>query len=630
MDFARADGFYASPFPCESRRGPDGRVDLTGFPNPQGVPFVTNLIEIVERDADGFALTAGIFFQVEGALDAASLPDLQGSVAPGAAVYLADVDPASPERGRRVPVEVQFAPDGGPHGAENLLSLLPLQGVPLREDTLYAAVATTGVRDAAGRPLAPAPAVEALQAGEQPAGLGDAAFAAYRAALDSLDSDLAALAVFRTGRPRAALLAARARAIASPPRPDAPFAPAERFDDFCVFTTTLPMPVFQTGTPPFRGGGGGWSFGEDGAPLPQGQETANVVVTLPRRPMPAEGFPVVVFVRTGGGGDRPLVDRGVRAVDGGPAIAPGTGPALEFARAGYAGISVDGPHGGRRNITGGDEQFLMFDITRPVAMRDNFRQSALEIALLAHALDDLRVDPEGCPEVGTDEARFDPASVVLMGHSMGATIAPVAAAIEPRYRALILSGAGGSWIENIVHKRRPLPTRPLAETILRYGRRELHTHDPALSLLQWAGEAADPPIYAPLVVGADPPRHVLMLQGIADTYILPPIANALSLSLGLDLAGPALDADHPVAGAYTPLAEVLDLVGRRAIDLPAAGNRDTPTGPVTAVVTQHLEDGVEDGHEVVFQTEPPKRQYYHFLQSLLGGTPEVPPSAEDR
>jgi hypothetical protein len=44
---------------------------------------------------------------------------------------------------------------------------------------------------------------------------------------------------------------------------------------------------------------------------------------------------------------------------------------------------------------------------------------------------------------------------------------------------------------------------------------------------------------------------------------------------------------------------------------------------VTAVLTQHREDGVEDGHEVVFQTETARRQYRCFLESLARGAPAV-------
>jgi hypothetical protein len=35
------------------------------------------------------------------------------------------------------------------------------------------------------------------------------------------------------------------------------------------------------------------------------------------------------------------------------------------AAAGWGGLSIDGPHGGLRNVSNGDEQFLMFNVTNP-------------------------------------------------------------------------------------------------------------------------------------------------------------------------------------------------------------------------------------------------------------------------
>ncbi len=47
-------------------------------------------------------------------------------------------------------------------------------------------------------------------------------------------------------------------------------------------------------------------------------------------------------------------------------------------------------------------------------------------------------------------------------------------------------------------------------------------------------------------------------------------------------------------------------------------------------MVQHAEDGIEDGHEVVFQTEAPKHQYRCFLESLARGeTPIVVPDAAE-
>ncbi|MCA9575338.1 MAG: hypothetical protein KC668_07870 [Myxococcales bacterium] len=359
-------------------------------------------------------------------------------------------------------------------------------------------------------------------------------------------------------------------------------------------------------------------------------ESARVFVTIPRAAAGTDGYPTSIFVRTGGGGDRPLVDRGIRDADG-MVITPGTGPAQEFAAAGVAGITVDGPHGGIRNVSGGDEQLLIFNFTNPPALRDNIRQSALELVVLANLVGDVSIDTSACPGA-SQPATLDASRLALMGHSMGATIGPLAVAVEPSIRALLLSGAGGSWIENVLYKQRPLPILPLARIIVGYTRTSqlLTQFDPVLALLlQWSGEGSDPQTYAHRVIDQPPPgaqpRHVLMMQGIVDTYILPAIANGLSLPLGLELGGQALEASDPRSAVFTSIADVLPLVGRSARPYPVSGNRTVGADTVTAVVTQHPEDGVEDGHEVAFQTEGPKHQYRCFLEDFAADrVPAVP------
>ena len=75
----------------------------------------------------------------------------------------------------------------------------------------------------------------------------------------------------------------------------------------------------------------------------------------------------------------------------------------------------------------------------------------------------------------------------------------------------------------------------------------------------------------------------------------------------------------------TPIETDLPFAGRRRIDLPAEGNLPSADGTrTTGVVVQHPEDGIEDGHEVVFQTESPKRQYRSFLEGFARGRPIVP------
>lgn len=640
MDFSRQAGLYAAPFPSDDLQSSDGRIDLTRFPNPKKVDLVSHALTLLER-ARGFSLSAGIFFSLSAALDSKQLPGVAASTAPGAAVFLTPVSPITGGATRH-PLEVRFEADGGPHGAPNLLSLLPYQGAPLLPQTMYAAVILRSVSDSTGASLGVSLPMVQLAAGVRPKGLGQEVFERYRKALAALQQqgvaarDIAGLAVFTTGDPTVELARVRKHALAGAmPRPG-PFKRTETHAGYCVYKSTLEMPVYQGGKPPYAKTGGGWIFDGAGEPVRQRLARANIVLTVPRAQMPSQGFPVVAFIRTGGGGERPLVDRGrVLKVGASPAIA-GEGPAAYFAQAGFAGVSVDGPHGGLRNVTKGDEQFLMFNFTNAVALRDNIRQSALEYILLAHVLGDVSVDASDCPGVKTGSsgaaARLDVGRLVLMGHSMGATIAPLVLAYEPRYKAAILSGAGASWIENVMYKRKPLNVRPMAQLLVGYFSRQLVAHDPVLSLVQWAEEPADPQVYARRVISApatgESPRHVLMLQGIVDNYILPRIANALSLSLGLDLAGAPLDSTK-VSGLkdQTPLSEVLSLVGRQAITLPASGNvKGSGSAVATAVVVQHKEDGILDGHEVVFQSDLPKHQYSCFLRSFASGKPMVPVS----
>ena len=622
MDLTGSSGFYGAPFPSDHRLH-DGAVDISDHPNPDGVAFVDQVVELVDGRMAGFSTTSAAFFALDGPVE----PPASGFGHAGrdASAFIVGVDPDSPDYGVRIPIELGFEEDGSDFGADNLLSLLPLQGRPMLPSTRYAAVLTTGLRDVDGEPIGPSETLRALLRGE-PAGLRAPAWASYRAAIGELAAlgvspeTLAGLAVFTTQDPTAEL-----RQLTDAIQALEPLAPlttpalTDSYDDYCVFRTTVSMPVYQQGEPPFMVDGGTFAWDEQGEPVLQGWEEANLDLTVPRSAMPAAGYPMVVFIRTGGGGERPMVDRGPVDAAGAQPAELGQGPAWHFAQAGFAGLSVDGPHGGLRNISGSDEQFLMFNILNPGAMRDNVRQSAIEFTLLPALIDALELDVSACDGSGDGGlAHFDTSTIGLMGHSMGATIAPLVTGMEVGFDALILSGAGGSWTQSIIYKQSPLVVRPMAEAMIGYDEGQLTTHDPFLNLLQWGGESSDPPVYGAATQAAG--VHVLMLQGIIDSYILPPIANSTSLSLGLDLGGASLDAEHPDLQQHTPLEVLLPWTDGSTLALPAAGNADG----ATRVVVQHAEDGILDGHEVVFQREAPKDQYRHFLQTWAEGEPEVP------
>jgi hypothetical protein len=620
LDFTRATSLYDAPVPADDLLVGSG-VDVSRMPNPDGVSSVEQIRALL-ADNDGFATTGGVFFPISDALDPSTLPSLADSATAASTAFLIGIDPTAPDYKVRYPLEVSFEGSASLYGAPNLLALLPLQGMPMRPSTRYAAVATTGLHTVSGEPLASAPAAALAR-------FPDAVAALDAAGVDR--AQIAGLTAFTTGDPAATLAKVRAAALALPlPVIDAPFTQTEVFDDYCVYHTTIAMPDFQSGTPPFTAAGGNWTFDGSGQPILQRMDESNLVVTIPRAPAPSAGYPLVVFVRTGAGGDRPLVDRGQQAMTGGPPIIPGEGPALYFARAGFAGIEVDGPLGGLRNTTDANEDYTVFNVANLPAMRDNIRESAVELDVIAHVGVALQLDTNDCIGAGPTST-FDASHVAIMGHSMGSWIEPLAVAFEPMFRAVLMSGAGGSWIENIMYKQEPTPVYGLISTF--FHEPDLRADDPIMTFTQWSLEAADPQIYGPAII-RDPaagasPRHVLMMQGIVDDYILPRIANATSLSFGLDLAGVEHDTeDDPRLAGELPIGPLLPLDGRKMIALPAMANvaigGGGGGGSVTAVLTQHPEDGIEDGHEVVFQTDPPKHEYQCFLASWLAtGTPYV-------
>lgn len=641
MDHSRQEGFYDAPFPSAEQFGEDGSIQLTQFPNPRNVSFVKKVLAIVNRDTRGYSRMGGVFFRLNDAIDPSKLPTSAQSLSPEASMFLMGISKGGSDYLKRLPITTHYEADGGPMGAKHLLSMLPVQGILMQPKQSYVAVVMRSLGDAKGEPLG-----VSLRMSELHLGVNTAAFPAHvwnrfqeavaalkEAGIDT--KEVAGLTTFTTEDPTEGLRTYIEHLRQKPlPSLQKAWTKTDQFDDYCVYQSELELPVFQAGEPPFLSGGGEWQSLT--TPKEVTKERARIVVTLPRQQMPEGGWPVVLFVRTGGGGDRPLVDRGVRAKPGGPAVTPGTGPALTFAKAGWAGVSVDGPHGGLRNITKGDEQFLIFNIINPGSLRDNIRQSALELALMARILQSLQLEGKDCTGLTSSKGKhtFQMDTLTLMGHSMGATIGPLAVASEPLFKAMILSGAGGSWIENIIHKQSPLAVKPLAELTLQYDQigRELTTHDPVLSLLQWAGDPADPAQYAHQVIHqplqGHLPRHVLMLQGIIDTYIMPPIANTLSLSLGLDLAGPSKDKEEPKLKEFVPLTDLLSYAKRSTQALPSSANLTVGERKVMGLVVQHVQGPVEDGHEVVFQTEGPKHQYRCFLESLKKGTPHIPPAGK--
>lgn len=117
---------------------------------------------------DGWSPIAPIVLPLSGAVAEDSLPrTVDDSLEPTSTVALVDVDPSSPERGRRWPFELVLRHDRSPVGLESH-SMWLLPALPLRPGGRYAVLIRDGLTDPGGRAMvAPLLLRGALRAGDR-------------------------------------------------------------------------------------------------------------------------------------------------------------------------------------------------------------------------------------------------------------------------------------------------------------------------------------------------------------------------------------------------------------------------------------------------------------------------------
>ncbi len=607
---AEAD-FFAQPYPCDLRRRPDGGLDLTGF--PEGEVLVNKMVAVAAEHSDGFALGGAVFFSFSEPLDPATLPaEGEGSRDPGASVYLVNVDPDSARYGERVPLWLRFERQASRFLPANWLALLPFPGVPLQQGTTYAAVITDGVRTPAGHSFRRDADFAAVMSGGGGPALeaARAVFAPLRDYLAEQGLDPAAVVnatVFTTHR--AAALIGRAREVIhrelEPPvlQELTHLDSTSRYD---LYEGTYPAPIFQQGEPPYRNSGGQIERDAAGDPVLVREELLRVALSVPSAPMPAAGWPVVIY-RHGTGGDYLTFQENgvamrlsnVRDTEGEPLAA-------------MAVVSIDGVmHGPRAGTDTGSPEERFYNFQNPLAGRDNSRQEAIDnfqLARLVHAVDVDAAPVSGLP------IRFDSQHLFFFGHSQGAITGALFVPFEPELRATVLSGAGAHLLLTLLRKDSEFDIPALLALALNdgdYG--ELDEFHPVLTLLQTYIEPADPLAYGALYL-RDPwpevgPRNVFLTYGVADSYTPNLTARALASAAGLAPAGPII---HPYE-AMELYQEVTPL------SPPVCGNHAGPAGQSTAVVVQYQPSLGHDGHFVVFDDVLARRQSAAFLATEVSG-----------
>lgn len=591
-----ATDFWGVPLPSELRRQSDGSYNLERWPGPRPQLVKMWLDTIDSRVTDGWGVNSGAFFVLSGDLDEASLPGKPSdTLSKDAAVQLVDIDPASPEYGRRFPLVVRFTKDVVPYRPARLLALNTVQGFVRRPNTTYAVLLTDALKDAAGQPLGRSKPFHAAL--EQLADADPKAKDALAPLHDFLEKEsfpkgrVVGGTVFRTIDPSASLkkLAAWVETLPKPVLAT-PWTKADEYADFTLYTASYEVPHVQTGPIP---GKGRIAWSADGtAPVQQGTQRVRLSISIPKVAAPAGGYPLMLYFHGSGGEYREVMDRGplpqTATRDQLPEPPKGSGPAAWLGRRAVATMGFDFPLHGDRDTPPDTTGLRLYDLFGDIdSTIDNMQVAAMEAVYLTRLVEGMTV-----PLEGGGEARFDAARVSAMGQSMGSTIGIPVATVASRIHGYVFSGAGGLLLEVGTTATYPVELRPALELILGFGDGQaLDNLHPMLNAFQALWDYTDPVAKA-RHVAREPhagmtPRPFFMPHGVIDGYFHPGAQAAVSVSLGTTIVGEEAD-------PYEPDALRLD------------GRQTQPAYPLTknqngvTAGTVHLAVPFELGHYVAF------------------------------
>lgn len=596
------EGFFDAPWPSDTRLV-DGSPDLTGFPFRDDIPLIEDICAEAEL-LDGFGTNSPLTLRFTGPVDPRDLPSPGGSLVPSEGLFLVDIDPRSPERGRRLPLELRVQEEGTDWQPEDLLVAKPLWGQPLRSSTRYALVLT---RERWGMPeLADGSAFGEVFDPDHPrfpdfADLADTLFA-----LDVDTSAVAFASVFTTQDTMGEM--ARIVDRMKTELPTDVFEPDVTYwwgnERFQVYQGQVRVPIWQRGQAPYASDGGGFVFDDSGSPLLATLLPVRFTLSVPRGAAPQGGWPLVIYAHGTGGSDRTFANSTALRE-----------PAGVLADRGIAGLGISQPFHGDR-YTSGQVDLLSFNVLNPESGRAALRQASLEQIWLAHVVSTNGLVLHG-PSV---DLAFDADRLGYLGHSQGGQVGITALPFfGDSVRASVLSGAGGGLALSLVSRESfTFDIQQVLRQALRLEATEaLGSDHPAMGLIQMVAEATEPLNYTRHWHAERPPfeaspQNVLLIHGFEDTATPPATVAALAAAVQMPYFGGSV-------GSY-PVQDFVQTPGGR---LPAQGNRTGWDGsPVTLGVLQFP----EDDHFAMFDNDDAVAAYGEFLRSALAGDQPAVPS----
>jgi len=638
-DFADETRFWDFPYPSDLRLK-DGAPISSGFPNPLGKKLVDNMRQAA-GGRKGFPVVPTGYFHFDAPL-AKRVPTDVIAADSKSPIFLVDVDPASPDRGKLTPL-VAGTLGTDDYVPTNALGVAPRPGFVLHGNRKYAYVVRKDMGDAQGKPLGVNATFATLASGGAPAGgRGGDAKALYAPLLETLTrlgvaaTDVAAATVFTTGDVVAALGAMSDQLVA---KYSAKIETLQVDPDdgaahprYCELKGTITFPQFQRGKAPFDSEG---LFElEGGIPKKQRDETVPFTLSLPKRTMPAGGWPLVLYFHGSGGLSTASVDRGRWRPVTDASVCPdghtdewegkkgcnikGEGPAHVVAEHGFAMAGTALPVNPER-LPGASETAYI-NLGNLSMMRDLFQQGAIEQRLFLQALLAYSIAPEvvasctGMALPSTETAhKFTAEPVLAMGQSMGGMYTNIIGAIEPKIRAVAPTGAGGYWSYFITKTPLYSDGAGLVAGLASAGP-ELDFLHPVLTAFETAVEPADPMVYMPRLarrpLDKHPTRPVYEPAGLGDSFFPTVIYDAMALAYGHKQAGDIV---------WSSMQDALKLASFDGLaPYPLTDNLKSEAGtPYTGAVIQYKGDGVYDPHALYTQLDQVQYQYGCFFKTYL-------------
>jgi predicted esterase len=627
LDQLANETFFEHPFPSDIRRETDGTARFVGWPNPTRNALVNEYIKSTDRLLDGFSPGAPAYLRFTSPIDPASLPkDPPASVAADSSVQLVDVDPTSPEKGKRRLVQIHWQGEAaeGSYWQPNTLAVMPILGRPLRPKTRYAVVATNKLRAKGGGPIAPSADLEEVLGSRPATTRTQKAKDIFAPALVELASagvpakEIVHLTVFTTNDPTAETFAIAddVKTNVSPPTANG-WTAKESNSDYDVYEGTYgPSPNYQRGTIPYRkpADGGDFVF-ENGKPKLANTFDLRFALAVPKQstcPAPPDGYPIVLYAHGTGGDYRSFLD-------------DGTGRAL--AQRCLASMGIDQIfHGTRPGAPTPDDpqreskiQLLFFNFDNAFAARTNNRQSAIDIVQQARLFTETKAKVPANVSRTTSEIAFDPSRVLFFGHSQGGLNGPLFLASSDLTRGGVLSGAGSMLVVALLEKTKPVDVASAVRVLLgltdEERAKELNVFHPALGLAQSIVDATDPIHYGTFITTTPragfAPKSIFQTEGIAadgsgDTYAPPRGIEALAVSMSLPRLAPGV--------RVIPEAQWANLSD---VSLTTSGVRgNLGGGRATGALAQYAPRDGSDGHFVVFDVPEARTRAATFCHDL--------------